>query len=339
MRKYWGRRLTPLQELQRFYAPSVRIRRREILQILVVAGSAAWGCGAPSEQSESHQPEADDPLSPAGPQVVPSDTTEEPVEAEPMGRTAFDLVPLGSTGIVTSRLAMGSGTTGYNGSSAQTRMGSEFADLLVAGYDRGIRFFETADAYGTHRIVGDAMQRVGRRNVTLLTKTMAETADEAAADLDRFMEELATDYLDIVLLHIRTSENWVEESAGAMEVLAQAKSQGRIRAHGVSCHSLAALQLAAKTDWVDVDLARINPFGLHMDSDPGTVISLLEEMKNAGKAVLGMKILGQGDAVDRFDQAIEHATRLDCLSAFTIGFRSLEELEGVSQKIASVTHG
>lgn len=246
------------------------------------------------------------------------------------------MVDIGSTGIVTSRLAMGSGTTGFDGSSAQTRMGEAFTQLLIDGYDRGIRFFETADAYGSHSRVRDAMQQVGRQNVTLLTKTMAETREEAEADLARFMDELGTDYLDIVLLHIRTSATWVSDAEGAMEVLAQAKARGQIRAHGVSCHSLEALQLAAKTDWVDVDLARINPFGMHMDSDPATVISVLEGMKAAGKGVLGMKILGQGDLVDRFDAAIEHATKLDCIHGFTIGFRSLEELDQVATKIASV---
>lgn len=260
----------------------------------------------------------------------------EPPVTSTMGRSAYDIVELGNTGIRTSRLAMGSGTTGYDGSSAQTRMGADFTRLLLDGYERGIRFFETADAYGSHTRVREAMAEVGRSNVTLLTKTMAETRQEAEADLQRFMEELGTDYFDIMLLHIRTSANWVEESAGAMEVLSEAKARGQIRAHGVSCHSLEALHLAGLTDWVDLDLARINPWGLHMDADPETVIAELESMKASGKAVLGMKILAQGDAVNRFDEAIEHATRLECIHGFTIGFMSIDQLDQVATKIASV---
>src|SRR5690606_6894970 len=143
-------------------------------------------------------------------------------------------------------------------------------------------------------------------------------------------EELGTDYIDIVLLHIRESANWVSEGEGAMEVLAEAKARGQIRAHGVSCHTLAALELASRTDWVDIDLARINPFQLHMDADPDTVKSVLKSMKDSGKAVLGMKILGQGDAVNRFDECIEHATRLDCIHGFTIGFTRLDQLDQVA---------
>lgn len=265
----------------------------------------------------------------------------EPMEPAvmPMGRSAYDQIELGSTGIVTSRLAMGSGTNGTGGTSVQTRMGDAFSRLLVEGYERGIRFFETADAYGSHRLVGEALRQVGRQNVTLLTKTMAETREEAEADLERFMEELGVDYIDIVLLHIRVSGRWVQESEGAMEVLSEAKARGQIRAHGVSCHTLEALRLAAETDWVDLNLARINPFSLHMDSDPDTVKGVLDGMKAAGKAVVGMKILAQGDAVNRFDEAIEHATRLDCIHGFTLGFRSLDELDQVANKIASTTMG
>jgi aryl-alcohol dehydrogenase-like predicted oxidoreductase len=153
------------------------------------------------------------------------------------------------------------------------------------------------------------------------------------------MEELGVDYIDIVLLHIRESPRWVSEGEGAMEVLAEAKARGQIRAHGVSCHTIEALRLAAETDWVDLDLARINPFSRHMDADPDTVKGVLDGMKASGKAVIGMKILAQGDAADRFDEAIEHATRLDCLHAFTLGFRNVDELDQVASKIASTTLG
>jgi predicted aldo/keto reductase-like oxidoreductase len=172
--------------------------------------------------------------------------------------------------------------------------------------------------------------------VVALTKSHAETSSGMQADLERFMQELGTDYIDVVLLHAKESARWTEECAGAMEYLEGAKQRGLIRAHGVSCHTLAALELAAATPWVEVDFARINPFGLHMDADPATVKGVLERMKSAGKGVIGMKILGQGDAVARFDAAIEHAVRLDCIDGFTIGFVSNAQLEQVTSKVQSV---
>jgi aryl-alcohol dehydrogenase-like predicted oxidoreductase len=120
---------------------------------------------------------------------------------------------------------------------------------------------------------------------------------------------------------------------GAMD---SAKQRGAIRAHGVSCHTLEALELAARTPWVDVDLARVNPAGLHMDSDPATVINVLKQMKAAGKGVIGMKILGEGQLAGQLDMAIQHAVSLDCIDGFTIGFTSRTQLDEVVTKIAQV---
>jgi hypothetical protein len=71
------------------------------------------------------------------------------------------------------------------------------------------------------------------------------------------------------------NSNWPQQKAGAMTVLSEAKQKGIIRAHGVSCHDLGALKVAADSDWVDVDLARLNPAGVAMDADPATIISIL----------------------------------------------------------------
>jgi 1-deoxyxylulose-5-phosphate synthase len=253
-----------------------------------------------------------------------------------MRKSASDRVTLGKTGIEISRLAMGSGTHGSAGSSDQTRLGSTFSNILTYGYSQGLTLFETADSYGAHRLVAEAIRQVGRQNVTVLTKTTAQTAERVEADLARFREELGVDMIDIVLLHNKQSDTWTTECEGAMEALSRAKQSGAIRAHGVSCHTLAALELAAETEWVDIDLARINPTGIAMDAAPATVIPVLTRMKTAGKGVIGMKILGEGTLANQLDMAISHAVGLSCIDAFTIGFTSSTELDQVSQRIASV---
>jgi predicted aldo/keto reductase-like oxidoreductase len=120
-----------------------------------------------------------------------------------------------------------------------------------------------------------------------------------------------------------------------MDVFSEAKQKGIIRAHGCSCHSIEALRAAAKSPWVEVDFARINPIGSHMDADPQTVVSVLREMKSAGKAVVGMKILGQGDLATRQDEAIKYALSLGILDAFTIGAESKSEQEDLIRRIAA----
>jgi aryl-alcohol dehydrogenase-like predicted oxidoreductase len=250
--------------------------------------------------------------------------------------SASDTVTLGSTGIKTSRLAMGTGTVGTGHHSHQTALGIRgLSDLLLNGYDHGLRFFDSADSYGSHPHVAEALKHVPRDKVTVLSKSWARDANGMRADLDRFRKELGTDYLDVCLMHCVTEADWTDRFRGAMDVLSEAKQKGIIRDHGCSCHSIEALRAAAKSPWVEIDLARINPVGAIMDADPATVVSVLKEMKVAGKAVVGMKILGQGALRDRQDEGIKYALSLGLLDAFTIGAENKQEQEDLIRRISA----
>lgn len=175
--------------------------------------------------------------------------------------SATETVTLGQTGIQTSRLAMGTGTVGSGHHSHQTALGIEgLSDLLRNGYDHGLRFFDTADSYGSHPHAAEALKHVPRDKVTVLSKTWARDPDTARADLDRFRKELGVEQIDICLMHCVTEGDWTERYKGVMDVLSEAKHKGIIRAHGCSCHSIEALRAAAKSPWVEVDLVRINPY-------------------------------------------------------------------------------
>jgi aryl-alcohol dehydrogenase-like predicted oxidoreductase len=248
---------------------------------------------------------------------------------------AHDKVKLGNTGIEMSRLAMGTGTHGYGGASNQTRqMGIKgVADMLRAAFDDGINFWETADQYGSHPHVGEALKKVKREEVVVLTKTNSNSYESVKKDLDRFRKELGTDYLDIILLHAVTDPQWNQNMKGAMEALAEAKEEGIIRAHGVSCHSLGALETAADEPWVEVDLARFNPGGARMDADVATVTKVLERMKANGKAILGMKVYGCGELLDIKDECLQFQTGSGLTDAFTMGFESIEQLKDIQKRL------
>jgi aryl-alcohol dehydrogenase-like predicted oxidoreductase len=254
-------------------------------------------------------------------------------------KAATDSVTLGRTGIAVSRLALGTGTHGFGKSSDQTRgLGLRgLADLLQAGVDEGLAFWDLADGYGSHPHAREALKSVARDRVVIMTKTGASTESEMRADLDRFRREIGVDRIDIVLLHCMMDSDWPRQRAGAMAVLSEAKARGVIRAHGVSCHTLGALKTAAATDWVEIDLARLNPASAHMDADPATVVSVLREMKAKGKGIIGMKILGQGDLRDRVDEALQYALAQDVLDCFTIGATSRVELRGLVEKIPAAS--
>jgi len=250
---------------------------------------------------------------------------------------AHDEVTLGHTGIRTSRLAMGTGTVGFAGRSNQTKLGlSPLTKLLLNGYnENGLRLFDTADSYGSHPYVASALKQLPRDKVVVLTKTDNRDPISLRADLDRFRKELGTDYIDIVLVHCVTEADWTTRYRGVMDVLSEAKHKGILRAHGVSCHSIEALRAAAASPWVEVDLVRLNPIGSHMDADPATVLTVIKQMRASGKAIIGMKILGQGDLRDRPAEAIRYALNTGVLDAFTIGAESQQEQNDLTQRIAA----
>ena len=248
---------------------------------------------------------------------------------------ANDIVVLGKTGIKVSRLAMGTGTHGANKHSNQTdKLGLKgVADLLVKAYDHGINFWDSADKYGTHPHLKEALRRVPREKVVILTKTNATTADEMKSDLDRFRKEIGTDYIDIILLHLMRDAEWPTIKKGAMDVMEKAREDGILRAHGVSCHTLEALEAAANSKWVQVDLARINPEGAAMDADVPTVVKVLQKMHKDGKGIVGMKIFGGGQLRSQVDECLKYVLSLDCVDAFTIGQENQKEMQDLLKRI------
>lgn len=245
----------------------------------------------------------------------------------------LETVVLGKTGIKVSYLALGTGTNGGRFHSNQIRMGLKpFVTMAQHAYDSGIFFFETADMYGTQRYIHDAIKNIPREKLVLMTKIWVQPNSwmkilSVEQFLKMSMREFGTDYIDIVLIHCMTSKNWLEETKEWRDGFSEAKEKGTIRAHGVSCHSLQALEAAADSEWVDVLLSRINPKGAHMDDTPEKVLPVLERAKKRGAGVIGMKIYAQGD----FDQAerkasLEFVCKNQNVDAITIGFESPEQI-------------
>jgi len=240
----------------------------------------------------------------------------------------MNYVTLGQTGIRTSELAMGTGTNGWAGRSEQTDLGFQaLVDLLRFAYDQGITFFDSADQYGSHPHLREALRSgIDRDHVTILTKTTSRGEKETWQDLHRYLRELGTDRLDIVLLHCMTSASWNRTHAGAMAALSQARSKGLVRAVGVSCHDYGALQTAAREPWVEFVLARINPAGDLMDGSVEQIVAVLTEIHDQGKAVCGMKALARGGLRPQARLALRYVLELPCVDAVTVGMMHRQEV-------------
>lgn len=265
----------------------------------------------------------------------------------PASAAMIDSVKLGETGMNVPRLALGTGSYGWKKTSAQKKMGEEkFVQMAQHAFDRGVKFFETADMYGTHEFVGKAMKKVGRENVTLLSKVMVYEhegwykTEPFQKSIDRFRKELDTDYIDILLLHCMVNSEWPDEYKRYMDDYSEAKQKGIIKQVGLSCHDFGAMQIAAENPWAEVLLARINNNGAKMDSTPENVMKVLKKAKDNGKGIIGMKIFGCGDLTkeDQRQKSLEFVIKSGNVDCMTIGMESIAQVDDNIERIMKVVN-
>jgi len=262
------------------------------------------------------------------------------------GALTVDKVKLGNSGLTVSRIAMGTGTIGSNKASNFTRLGMDkFTKLAHHAYECGINFFDMADSYGTHPYVGNAIKNLPREKLIVLTKMW--TQDEGPNQrepvekiLDRYRLESGSDYFDILLMHCMMRGDWNETRKFYMDAFSKAKQNGIVKAVGVSCHNIDALAEAAINPWVDVIMARINPFGTAMDGSPDAVIAILEKAKNNGKGIIGMKIFGEGKHVtdDERQQSIQFALTKGNIHCMTLGMESEAQMDDALERVMKIVN-
>lgn len=259
----------------------------------------------------------------------------------------YERVPLGRTKLKVSRFCLGTGMKGYNRESNHTRLGkAKFETLIREAHDRGVRMFDLADLYGTHPYVIPALKGIERDQFQVVTKIWwrdgglpEKERPDADVCVERFLRELKTDYIDVVLLHCVTSGKWPQEFRRQMDLLSKLKDKGIIRAHGVSCHALEALEAAAAEPWVDSVHTRINPYGVKMDAPPDKVVPVLKKLHAAGKGVVGMKIIGEGEfrsSEEKRDASVKFALTLGCVDVLNVGCESVAEVEDLAGRVKRV---
>ena len=252
-------------------------------------------------------------------------------------RTATDMVTLGNSGVQVSRLGMG---TGSNGGHIQRSLGQEeFTKLIRYGIDRGVSFIDTADNYREmHEMINKAIKGVDREKLQIQCKIPHSKYEDPVKEIDRFRKEVGTDYFDSFLLHHVRTATWPEDHARLMDSLMELKEKQVIRAVGCSIHGLVPLNAAANTNWGDVRFVRVNHNGTHMDGPTGQwaeqgvpekALADIEKMHQAGKGMIGMKLIGNGDFTDPEvrKKSIHFVMGLDFVDAVIIGFKSPQEID------------
>ena len=248
-------------------------------------------------------------------------------DVTPKITSGTDLVTLGNSGIKTTVLGLGTGTHGGRDQLGLGQTG--FTKLVRHAYDRGVRYIDTADMYSTHLFVRFALEKLPREEFFIQSKTRAKHPEVAKADIERFRREMKVDYIDSLLMHCMTTETWPTDMRPVMDVLSEAKEKGHVRAVGISNHGMPPLVASVGCDWIDIQLVRVNPFGVKMDGKPEEVAAQLEKVHQKGRGVIGMKIYGESgfESAEKRAESIKYVLGLGCVDAFTIGFTSTQQID------------
>jgi predicted aldo/keto reductase-like oxidoreductase len=267
--------------------------------------------------------------------------------AQTTKRSATDWVTLGKSNVKVTRLAFGTGT---HGGRVQRELGQpEFTRLVRHAYDRGIRFFETAESYhGMPEMLSIALKGLPRDSYKLMTKYSTPASGDPTPKIDQFRKQLDTEYIDILLLHCLRPPSWKADYSSLQDGLSEAKEKKVILAKGASVHGLPALRTFPGDPWLEIAMIRMNHNGTRMDTPeqrevdlPGNVDEVVAHTKKVhaqGMGVISMKLCGEGRftrAEDR-DAAMKFAMNLGCVDAVTIGFKNIAEIDQAIERMNRV---
>ncbi|MDE3179369.1 MAG: aldo/keto reductase [Acidobacteriota bacterium] len=269
-----------------------------------------------------------------------------PLKAAP--ETATGWVTLGKSGVKVTRLAFGTGTFGGR---VQRELGQDqFTKLVRYAYDRGIRFFETAESYrDMHRMLGVALKGIPRDSYQLMSKITTSGDVDPLQKIDELRKLADTDYFDIMLLHWQHVSTWPTDSLRWQDGISEAQARRWVTAHGASVHGLPALRRFPGDKWLQVAMIRMNHKGVKMDAEDyatgglgnvGEVTGFVKEVHSERMGVISMKLAGEGQFTARADRqaAMKYAFRKAGVDCVTVGYKNTgeidEAIENLNQALA-----
>ncbi len=252
-------------------------------------------------------------------------------------QTATDWVTLGKSNVKVTRLAFG---TGSLGGKVQRELGQpEFTRLVRYAYDRGIRFFETAESYGgMHEMLGIALEGIPRDSYRLMSKITTHGDVDPQEKIDELRKMAKTEYFDIMLLHWQHTATWPADSTRWQDGILEMQHKQAIVAHGASVHGLPALRQCPSSQWLQVAMIRMNHKGVRMDAedfdtnglgDVSEVTRHVQEVRKNGMGVISMKLAGEGQFTARADRqaAMRYAFQKAGVNCVTVGYKNTGEID------------
>jgi aryl-alcohol dehydrogenase-like predicted oxidoreductase len=251
--------------------------------------------------------------------------------------TATDWVTLGKSGVKVTRLAFGTGT--FSGRVQRELGQDQFTRLVRYAYDRGIRFFETAESYGEmHKMLGIALKGVPRDSYRLMSKVTTRPGVDPQEKIDELRKLANTDYFDVMLLHYQHVATWPTDTVRWQDGVQEAKVKKAVVGYGASVHGLPALRQFPGNKWLEIAMIRMNHNGTKMDAEdyntggPGNVsevVTHLKQVHTEGMGVISMKLIGEGAFTNRQDRqaAMRFAFNNAGVDSVTVGFKNSAEVD------------
>ena len=265
------------------------------------------------------------------------------VPARAAKQTATDWVTLGKSNVKVTRLALGTGS--ISGRVQQGLGQEEFNRLVRHAYDRGIRFFETAESYGdSQRMLGIALKGLPRDSYRLMSKVTTRNGVNPQEKIDELRKSSQTDYFDILLLHWQHTATWPTDSARWQDGILEAEHRKAVVAHGASVHGLPALRQVPSNQFLEVAMIRMNHKGVAMDAEDymtqglgnvPEVVSHVKQARQVGMGVISMKLVGEGKFTERADRqaAMKYAFQTAGVDCVTVGYKNPAEVDEAIENV------
>jgi len=256
---------------------------------------------------------------------------------------ATEMVTLGNSGVKVTRLAFGTGT--FSGRVQRDLGQDQFTRLVRYAYDRGIRFFETAESYtDMHRMLGIALKGIPRDSYQLMSKVTTRPGVDPMQKIDELRKLANTDYFDIMLLHYQHFASWPTDSERWQDGISEAQAKQIVRVRGASVHGLPALRQVPKTKWLQVAMIRMNHKGVRMDAEDYNtnglgnvpeVVGYVKKTRDDGMGVISMKLVGEGQFTNREDRrkAMRFAFRHAGVDSVTVGYKNTAEIDEAIENV------
>ncbi len=235
----------------------------------------------------------------------------------------MQMVKLGGSGLIVSKMCFGTLTM----SPLQKNMtAQEGAALLVYAYERGVRFLDTADLYGTYPHIREALKLAPEYVIS--TKAYCWDEKTASEALERAFRGLGRDYVDLFMLHEQESLYTLRGHEEALNYLTRQREAGHIGAVGVSTHYAGCVAAARRFPQIQVIHPLINWRGVGIrDGSREDMEAAIHGAHERGVGIFAMKPLGGGHLIRQSGEALDYILRQPDVDAVAIGMQSFEEID------------